>query len=203
MKLCTLPSSPYGRKVMVSAFEMGLADDIECVDKDPRDPETDLAAFNPLGEVPALIRDDGTVLIDSSAICAYLDTLHDGARLVPDTEVARLHMRQTEALANGLTVATILRLRESRRPEHLRWPEEDARQRQKCDRVLDALEREAGVRLRPPLTLGHIAVGCALEFLDFGFPAEDWRAGRAELAQWFSGLGARPSMQATTLQPWT
>ena len=203
MKLCTSPSSPYVRKVMVSAFEMGLADDIECVAKNPRDPETDLAAFNPLGKVPALIRDDGSVLIDSSAICAHLDTLHDGARLVPGTDEDRLNMQQTEALADGLMEATVLRLRESRRPEHLRWPKEDAWQRQKCDRVLDALERETAVRLMPPLTLGHIAVGCALEFLDFGFPGEDWRAGRAELAQWFSGFSARPSMQSTTLQPWT
>ncbi len=47
------------------------------------------------------------------------------------------------------------------------------------------------------MTLGCIAVGCALAYLDFRFAADDWRSGRPALAAWFEGFSQRPSMQAS------
>ena len=46
-------------------------------------------------------------------------------------------------------------------------------------------------------TIGHIAIGCALGYLDFRFAAENWRTGRPNLARWYEAFAKRPSMAAT------
>ena len=50
------------------------------------------------------------------------------------------------------------------------------------------------------LTLADIAVGCALGYLDFRFPAIDWRARHANLARLAEKLAARQSF-IDTLPP--
>ncbi len=47
------------------------------------------------------------------------------------------------------------------------------------------------------MTLGQIAAGCALGYLDFRFAADNWRAGRPGLAAWAEGFAKRPSMMAS------
>ena len=48
---------------------------------------------------------------------------------------------------------------------------------------LDALERSE-IRRRP--TIGEIAAGCALGYIDFRLPDLDWRASRPKLAAWYA-----------------
>ena len=83
MKLRFSPTSPYVRKVTVMAHEAGLDHRFELVATNVWDTASDIGADNPLGKVPALILDDGTVLFDSPVICEYLDGLHDGEKLFP------------------------------------------------------------------------------------------------------------------------
>jgi glutathione S-transferase len=64
-------------------------------------------------------------------------------------------------------------------------------------RALDVLEAEAGTLRDEPATIGEIAVGCALGWLDFRLPEDDWRMARPDLAAWYETFAARPSMQAT------
>ncbi len=65
MKLRWAPASPFVRKVMVTAMETGQDNRIERMPTDYHDPDSDIADHNPLGKVPALILDDGSILIDS------------------------------------------------------------------------------------------------------------------------------------------
>ena len=85
MKLLWSSRSPFVRKVMVAAHEVGLADRIrtERVVVAANKPNADVMAVNPLNKIPTLVLDDGTVLYDSRVICEYLDTLHDGPKLFP------------------------------------------------------------------------------------------------------------------------
>ena len=83
MKLAHTPSSTWVRRVLVAAAELGLDDRIEPVAMNYRDEAGEYAGINPLLKVPSLILDDGTVLIDSTAISEYLDMLHDGPKLFP------------------------------------------------------------------------------------------------------------------------
>ncbi len=197
MKLRFSPTSPYTRKVVVAAIELGLDERIERVPTNPWDPESDLGSANPLGKVPALELDDGMVLYDSPVICEFLDSLHDGHKIIPAPGSARWAALRLQALADGILDAAVLRLVENaRRPEELRWPAWDRRQRAAIGRALDVLERERGGMDGDP-TIAEIAIGCALGYLDFRFPDEDWRADRPKMFVWYQDWSRRPSMQAT------
>jgi glutathione S-transferase len=65
------------------------------------------------------------------------------------------------------------------------------------DAVLACLEREAEALTTTPFGIGHIAIGCALSYLDFRFADEDWRKAHLRLANWHAAFAARPSVRAT------
>jgi glutathione S-transferase len=71
MKLRYSPTSPYVRKVTVTAIETGLNNRIERILTIPAS-APDLPGDNPLGKVPALILDNGQSLFDSPVIVEYL-----------------------------------------------------------------------------------------------------------------------------------
>ena len=197
MRLRYSPTSPYVRKVLVTAIELGLAEGIERVPTDTLDPMSGLSDDNPLGKVPALILEDGEVLYDSPVVCEYLDSLHEGPKLFPPSGPERWRALRRQALGDGILDAAILRMLETlRRPEALRWKGWIDKQAGKVTRALDLLETEAA-SLGDPLTIGHITIGCALGYLDFRFADDDWRAGHAELAAWYEDFAGRPSMQQT------
>jgi glutathione S-transferase len=199
MKLWYSPTSPYVRKVTVTALETGLHDRIERVAADIREPpRADFLADNPLGKVPTLITDDGLPLFDSPVICEYLDSLHDGHKLFPVDIPARWRTLRLMALGDGILDAAVLRRMETLRPEKEQshaWIEQ---QKAKVVRGLDMLEREVP-RFHRLVTIGQITVGCCLGWLDFRCygGAEDWRIGRPLLADWYSMFMVRPSMVAT------
>lgn len=191
------PTSPYVRKVNVAAAELGLWNNLSWKQTDPWSADTDLADDNPLGKVPALILDDGETLFDSPVIIEYLDSLHDGEKLLPDGGPRRWRALKTHAVADGILDAAVTRLIEKmRRPQDLYWADWDQRHRDKIVRSLDHLERHAG-ELETRLTVAQIAVGCALGYLDFRFGQEDWRQGRPKLAAWYETFAQRPSMRDT------
>lgn len=196
MKLRYSPTSPYVRKVSAVAIETGLEARIERVVTDIRAPSADFHRDNPLGKVPTLITEGGETLYDSPVICEYLDSLHDGLPLFPPPGGPRWTALRRQALGDGIADAGVLVRMEALRPEAERSPSWIARQTEKVTRGLDALEEEA-LSFGGACTIGHIAVGCALGFLDFRLPELDWRLGRIELARWAEGFFARPSMAAT------
>jgi glutathione S-transferase len=63
--------------------------------------------------------------------------------------------------------------------------------------ALAALEREAEALAASPFTIGHIAIGCALSYLDFRFANEDWHADHPRIADWHREFAARASVRAT------
>ena len=200
MKLRYSPTSPYVRKVSVTAIELGLADRIERIATDTQDRDSSITEHNPLGKVPALILDDGGLLYDSPVICEYLDSLHDGPRIFPAEGPARWTALRQQALGDGILDAAILRMLEMvRRPEAFRWPGWIKHQTTKVMRGADQFEAEAAA-LEGPLTIGRITAGCALGYLDFRAPELDWRDGRPALAAWYEGFAQRPAMQQTVPQ---
>jgi glutathione S-transferase len=63
--------------------------------------------------------------------------------------------------------------------------------------VLDSLDREAAALSAAPFGIGHIAIGCALSYLDFRYADEDWRKSHPRIAGWHATFAARPSVRAT------
>lgn len=197
MKLRYSQTSPYVRKVMMTALEAGVADRIEKVPTDVWSRDTTIGEHNPLGKVPALVLDDGTVLFDSPVICEYLDSLnHSGTSLFPPPGPARWKALTQQALGDGLCDAAVSWRLESRRPEgemSLSWIE---RQKLAVMRACDTLEASVDA-LSGSVTIGTLAAVTGLAYLDLRFPELEWRASRPKLAAWFEAASARPSFDAT------
>jgi len=198
MKLYYSAASPFVRKVLVCASECGLDGRIEQVPTKvlPSEPNRDLGKSNPLMKVPTLECDDGLVLFDSIVICEYLDSLSKGARLFPPAGDARWHALRLHAVADGILEAAVLTRYETfLRPEPLRWKQWIDGQLLKIDQSLDFLEKNP--RELEGLTIGTVAVGCALGYLDFRYADRKWRDGRPKLAAWFETMSRRPSFEKT------
>ena len=202
MILRALPHSPYVRKVRVVAHETGLADRLDIVETHVFDPATPLMGENPLGKVPALVRDDGSVLYDSTVICQYLDTLHKGPRLFPaEGEALWLALRRN-ALGDGFGQAATWNIRERYRPQGERSPSYMAYYERALDRSFKALESEAG-SFGKQFGIGEISIACALSYVDLRYPDRAWRQSAPTLGDWYDSVCQRPSMEATPLKPYT
>jgi glutathione S-transferase len=197
MKLHWSPRSPFVRKVMIVAHERGLVDRIECVRTvaATAKPHAELMKDNPLSKIPTLVLGDGTVLFDSPVICEYLDSLDGAPQLFPRTAKPRLTALRRQALGDGFLDMMVLL-----RDERMRASPSDTHIASTAIRkagILDGLEREAESLTRTPFSIGHIAIGCALSYLDFRFGDDDWRKGHLGIANWHAAFSARPSVRAT------
>jgi glutathione S-transferase len=197
MQLYFSATSPYARKVRISAQELGLGEKIELISitLTPVSPHEALRSSNPLGKIPVLITDDGDSLYDSPVICEYLDALAGGNRIFPAAAAARWRALRRQALADGLLDAAVLiRYEEALRPKERRWQDWVDGQLLKIRTALDALEREP---LEGAFDIGAISIACALGYLDFRFASESWRASRPRLSAWEAVVSKRPSLAAT------
>jgi glutathione S-transferase len=196
MQLYFVSTSPYARKVKVLAMETGLEDRIDYVFARPSEPGHDLKERNPLGKIPTLIADDGMVIFDSPVICEYLDGLHGGAKLFPPAGPARWMALRQQATADGILDAALLRRGEEARREERQSKGWIAHQAGAMHRSLQSLNAEVD-SLGAVLSIGQISIGCALGYLDFRFPDDDWRHLAPDLSDWYAGFSQRPSMTAT------
>ncbi len=196
MKLWYSPTSPFVRKVLMTAIEAGIEHDIEKIACGPLGPTGAIAADNPLGKVPALRTDDDEVLFDSRVICEYLDSLHGGDKIFPPAGAARWTALRRAELADGAVDAGILAMMETRRPaeeQSAAWIE---KQKSVVGLALDALEGEADT-LGDSVDISTITICCALGWIEFRNVLGDWRASRPALADWYAGFSARQSALAT------
>lgn len=202
MKLYYTPTSPFVRKVLVCARELGLESHIETELLRPSPTKTDptLSRENPLSKIPCLVRDDGRSLYDSRVICEYLDALAGGGRVIPERGEARWEVLRTQALADGVLDASILVFYERlHRPKELHWDAWLSGQSEKAAQGLDALDALAERFTLEP-ELGQIAAGCTLGWLIFRAPFGDVLEGRPALARWYARFSERASMRETVPQ---
>jgi glutathione S-transferase len=198
MKLHWSPRSPFVRKVMVCAHELGITERIEKIYTlvSVRKPNDDMLRVNPVGRIPALVLDDGRVLYDSAVICEYLDTMF-GQRIFPAQGDARWDALRRHALADGMLETGILWLGERTRPEPQQSPEMHAACERKLRSALAAAELEAH-RLRGDAPdIGDLTLGVALGYLDFRYADLKWREAAPKLAESYAVLAARPSFVST------
>ena len=198
LKMYYAIASPFARKCLVAAHELGLRERLELVPAvaHPVNRDASVVAHNPLGKIPTLITDDGVDLYDSRVICEYLNALGDG-HLIPREGRARWGALVDQSLADGVMDAAVLARYETfARPEALRWNDWTTGQLQKVTSGLDSLEaRAAGLGDR--VDIGTIAFACALGYVDFRFASLAWRDTRPNAAAWFEWFGARDAMVAT------
>lgn len=191
------PPSPFGRKIKIAASVLGLTDRIRIEMTDTSDPSDTIRKQNPLGKIPALILEDGSVLFDSPVILEYLDTLAGGGKIIPREGAARWDALRLHALADGIMDAALLLVYEKRyRPEEhwvAKWTD---LQTGKLTRALDVLEAAPPALTAIP-NIGHIGLACALGYLDLRFEGK-WRANYPKLVAWLDGFAAKvPAFEKT------
>ena len=194
------PRSPYVRKVMIAAHEMGLQDQLHCVRTTVggTTPHLELMRENPLGKIPTLVLGDGTILYDSPVVCEYLDTIHSGPKLF-STGADRFTALRRLALGDGMADMVLSLLGERSRPaERQSQPHMDL-WRGKLQACIPALEQEADALSASPFSIGHIAIGVALAHVDFRVAELVWRTGHPKLTAWHAAFNARPSVLASPL----
>jgi glutathione S-transferase len=198
MKLYYSPFSPYVRKVLVTAHELGLADKIENLASaaHPVTRDRSIIAHNPLGQVPTLLLDDGSVLADSRVICEYLDDLAGGSLFLRSgPQHWRILVDQT--IGDGiLTAALLSRYETAARPPEKLWQDWYDGQMDKVETSIAAIEA-AVPTLGNRVDIGTISFACAFGYLDLRFPKFGWRDRHPKSADWFAGFSKRPSMVAT------
>jgi len=197
MKLYTSVASPFSRKVRIIVQELDLKRLVEEVQTNPGTSE-ELKRINPLGKIPALVLADGSALIDSKVICEYLNDVGNG-KFFPGTSLwhsdsGRWRALGLQALGDGVADAAVALMVESRRPEGEKSQAFIDKQTAVIARTLDALER---ARFAAQPTIGEIAVGCAIGYLDFRMPDLGWRQSRANLSAWYEKFANYPSMRTT------
>jgi glutathione S-transferase len=191
------PRSPFVRKVMIVAHELGLSERMRIVRTvvAASTPNLELMKENPQSRLPTLRLDDGTAIYDSRVICEYLDSI-GGGKLFPPAFPERLVALRRQALGDGMLDTMLTWRGEQLRPSERRSGKHIDAWRLKTVMSVDRLEDEAAALSGSPFSIGHIAVGVALGYIDFRFSELHWRDGHPHLAKWYETFAARPSVAA-------
>lgn len=196
MKLYWSERSPFVRKVMIVLHETGLVDRVERIAAlvaMSAAPNLDVLAHNPLGKIPVLLTAEGP-LFDSRVICEYLD-LRAGTALFPTELNARMQALRWQALADGILDILLLWRNELNRAGGP-WPQVCDGYDVKIRASMAKLEADAAILAAAPFGIGHIAIICALGYLDFRWGGSRWEAAFPALATLYGSLKQRPSVLA-------
>jgi glutathione S-transferase len=202
MKLYDLKAGMNPRRVRIYLAEKGIEVPSEAVDMmkgENRTPE--FLRINPLGTLPVLELDDGTVLTESVAICRYVEALKPEPNLFgrDPLEQARVEMwnRRAEIELMRPLVEQFRHLNsfwKGRQAQHADYGED---QRRQAIRAMEWLDRE--LASRPCLagdryTIADITAQCAILLgKNTGAPIPD---GLAHLKRWWDQVSARPTARA-------
>ena len=202
MKLYASPASSFARKIRVMLLEKNIPHDLEMVNLwEPND----LKKINPLGKVPALVLDDGRVLMNSPLIADYLDDRFPEPRFIPADPGFRFEARRWEAIADGTMDAVSASLYEARfHDETKRSPAWLERQRGKVDAGFSALETMLGNRawcVGDALSLADLAIACHLGFITLRAPQFFPQKTYPSLARLWRSVEQRESMKRTAPPP--
>jgi glutathione S-transferase len=203
VKLYYSPNSPYARKARIIIHELNLGALVENVPVSlPADAQ--FRAVNPLGKIPALVLDDGSVIYDSPVICEYLDELGGGKFFPRPTLFAEAKGRwralTLQALGDGLADAVVRRNQEMRLTPDKSSAEVIERQTKSIEASFAVLDRMAHAFPSEP-TIGELAVVAAIGYLDLRVPEDGWRTRYQNLARWIEAFSRRPSVAATKPPP--
>lgn len=200
MKLTFGPGSPFARKVRVAAIELGLIDKIELtpVSISPTQPnEAYSHDISPVRKLPALILDDGQVIIDSYVIAEYLDELAGGGKLIPASGAMRWKVKSEHAMLQGITDAMLLcRYEIGVRPKELLWQKWYDDQWDRAWQGFTRFESHPDIMTRP-LDIAQIALVCTLGYADFRFPDCGWRKAFPKLDAFHDKMLQRESFKVS------
>ncbi len=191
-------NSPYGRKARVAEIETGQPELIDWWFMSREERAKEMPAINPLGKIPALELEDGTLVADSPVIAAWVDAQHQGPKLIPEDGNDRWSVLSLEAIGDGLADAAIAAALEDGRPEGQKSQSAIERNISKVLQTLSYLNDQAPQFNDPP-KMGEIAVACAMGYMELRGVADGWRENFRGLADWYDAIQKRDSFQKTAI----
>jgi glutathione S-transferase len=203
MKLTFSPASPFARKVRISAIELGLIDKIEFLPTTvvPGQANDEYSRINPLKKLPALILDNGEVIIDSYVIVEYLDELAGGGKLIPASGPNRWKVKSDHSLLQGMLDSMLLcRYERMVRPQGLQWQAWADDHWNRAWGGMARFDKQADVLSRP-LDVVQIALTCVLGYADFRFADCGWRKAFPNLDAFHERMLSRPSVKISVPPP--
>ena len=184
---------------MIAAHEMGLTDRIRTVRTTVggTTPHAELMKVNPLGKIPTLELEDGTVIYNSPVIIEYLDQLHTGAKLFPSAWPERLTALRRHALGQGMLDSALPFLGEGFRPPERQSEPHKALWRAQAARLCRGT-RNRRRKLWPPAASPWVIWRLVWRWRIsiFAFPIWPGANGHPKLAAWHETFDARPSVRA-------
>jgi len=202
MLLHDLKSGMHPRRVRILLAEKGVEIPSRQVDVVAgENTSAEFRRLNPLGKVPVLVLDDGSVLSESMAICRYLEALYPTPPLFGSTDLqkARIEMwlRRAEYEIARPVVDIFVHSSDFYRTRLEQVPAYAAWARQRLDEGMAWLDRElAGTACigQDDYSMADIVAQCALVLgKAVGIRVADEHA---NLARWFAAVSARPSARA-------
>ncbi len=200
-QLYQFPLCPFSRKVRLLLGEKGVG--YELVRESPWLQRDEFIDMNPAGQTPVMSDPaSGVTLIDSTAICEYLEETIERAPMIAGTAANRAEVRRLVAWFDGKVFAEVvgplLHERMLKRLVHRASPDGTAlREAMRLanahldylDYLLDHRRWLAG----PVISLADLTAAAHLSVADY-LGGIDWR-GHEQTKAWYSGLKSRPSFR--------
>jgi glutathione S-transferase len=203
MKLTFSPSSPFARKVRIAAIDLGLLDKIELVPTTvaPGQPNPEYSKIYPLKKLPALILDNGDIVVDSYVIVEYLDELAGGGKLIPASGATRWKVKSDHSMLQAMLDSMLLcRYEKMVRPQGLQWQAWSDDHWNRAWTGMAHFEKQADMLSRP-FDISQIALTCVLGYADFRFADCGWRKAYPKLDAFHERMLTRPSVKISLPPP--
>jgi len=200
-QLYQFPLCPFSRKVRLLLGEKGVGYDL--VLENPWDRRDEFLDMNPAGQVPVMVDPKRNVLLmDSMAICEYLEETVDKASMINGTAVNRAEIRRLAAWFDtqffqdvtapllGERMMKRIVTKESPDAKILREAMKAAeRHLDYTDYLLDHHNWVAGATM----SLADLAAAAQISVADY-LGGIDWK-GHEQTGRWYRGFKSRPSFR--------
>ncbi|MEG3152575.1 glutathione S-transferase family protein [Sphingomonas sp. ZT3P38] len=200
-QLYQFPLCPFSRKIRLLLGEKGVGYDL--VLENPWDRRDEFLDMNPAGQVPVMADPKRNILLmDSMAICEYLEETVDKAAMINGTAVNRAEIRRLVAWFDtqffqdvtapllGERMMKRIVTRESPDAKVLREAMKAAeRHLDYTDYLLDHHNWMAGAMM----SLADLAAAAQISVADY-LGGIDWK-GHEQTARWYRGFKSRPSFR--------
>ena len=197
MKLYLSKTSPFARKVRMTAQVLGLHKEIEMLSVDVYQKNDSYKKINPLIKIPALETRQGDTLTNSPFICQYLASLKSGSQFFPQGEDLWKALN-VQSIADGGMEAAVLRLYESRRSPDKFDTSFDDRQKEKVHNALEYLQDHLMSFSKTDLGIQEVSVICFVDYLHLRYSHEKLQDRYPRLFQYVEAWQKNPIVKESS-----
>jgi glutathione S-transferase len=197
MKIFYTVTSPIARKCRIIARELNLMDKIDEVITTTRSEDALIMQNNPNGMVPTLETDEGFNIVESMAICNYLEKQSHNKEFIPQNSKEYWQIYALDSIASQTFESIVSRARERiYKPEEFHYPAGIKHEQGRALRSLVLLEKESHIFIESYNKL-HVTIGLCCLVLDNVFPDEEWKTNKPNLVKIYEDFKQKDSFIET------